>query len=68
MDWHDWLRNDKTLLALLMMAFIAVWCFTRYDKLLDIVTTLEGALIALITGQVLRRGNGNGTGTQDPPK
>jgi len=68
MDWHDWLRNDKTLLALLMMAFIAVWCFTRYDKLLDIVTTLEGALIALITGQVLRRGNGTGTSTQDQPK
>jgi hypothetical protein len=61
MDWHDWMRNDKTLLALLMLAFLAIWCFTRYEKLIDLVTTFQGALIALITGDVLKRriaGNG----------
>ncbi len=59
MDWHDWLRNDKTLLALLMIAFLVVWYFTRFDKLFDLITTFQGALIALITGEVLRRRNGN---------
>jgi hypothetical protein len=67
MDWHDWLRNDKTLLALLMIAFLVVWCFIRFDKLFDLITTFQGALIALITGEVLRRrngGNGNGENQQ----
>ncbi len=66
MDWHDWLRNDKTLLGLLILAFLAVWCFTRCEKLFDAITTFKGALIALITGEVLSRRNGNGT--QDPPR
>lgn len=65
MDWHDWLRNDKTLLAALILALVAVWCVTRYDKLFDLITTFQGALIALITGEVLRRRNGNG---ENPPK
>ncbi len=65
MDWHDWLRNDKTLLALLMLAFLGVWYFTRFDKLFDLITTFQGALIALITGEVLRRRNGN---SETPPK
>ncbi len=55
MDWHDWLRNDKTLLGLLILAFLAVWCFTRCEKLFDAITTFQGALIALITGEVLKR-------------
>lgn len=63
MNWHDWMRNDKTLLALMMLAFLAVWYLTRVDELFDAITTFQGALIALITGEVLRRrngGNGNG--------
>jgi hypothetical protein len=65
MNWHDWMRNDKTLLAFLMLAFLAVWYFTRYEKLFDSITTFEGALIALITGEVLRRRNGgNGENVQ----
>ena len=66
MDWHDWMRNDKTLLAVLMLAFMGVWCFTRYEKIFDLVTTSQGALIALITGEVLKRRNGNNN--QEPPK
>jgi hypothetical protein len=65
-DWHDWMRNDKTLLAALMLAFLAAWWVTRNDKLFDLITTFQGALIALITGEVLRRRNGSGT--QDAPK
>jgi hypothetical protein len=64
MDWHDWMRNDKTLLALLMLAFLAAWYFTRCEKLFDLMTTLQGALIALITGEVLKRRNGNGENPQ----
>jgi hypothetical protein len=68
MDWRHWICNDKTLLALLMLAFLAVWCFTRFDKLFDLIGTFQGALIALITGEVLKRSNGkNGTGG-DPQK
>jgi hypothetical protein len=48
-----------------MLAFLAVWYFTRYEKLFDSITTFEGALIALITGEVLRRRNGgNGENVQ----
>ncbi len=68
MTWHDWLRNDKTLLALLMLAFVAIWCLTRYEKLIDLVTTFQGALIALITGEVLRRRNGNNGNGESPRK
>ena len=68
MDWHDWLRNDKTLLALLMIAFLVVWYFTRFDKLFDLITTFQGALIALITGEVLRRRNGGNGSGENPPK
>ncbi len=59
MDWHDWMRNDKTLLALLMLAFLMVWWFTRFEKLFDLIGTFQGALIALITGEVLTRRNSN---------
>ena len=64
MDWHDWMRNDKTLLALLMLAFLVVWYFTRFEKLFDLIGTFQGALIALITGEVLKRRNGNNDGEQ----
>ena len=60
MDWHDWMRNDKTLLALLMLAFLAIWCFTRFDKLFDAITAFQGALLALITSEVLKRGKDDG--------
>jgi hypothetical protein len=68
MDWHDWLRNDKTLLAVLMLAFLAVWFFTRNDKIFDLINTFEGALIALITGEVLRRRNGGNGNGENPQK
>ena len=68
MDWHDWMRNDKTLLALLMLAFLVVWCFTRFEKLFDLIGTFQGALIALITGEVLKRRNGNNGNGEDPQK
>lgn len=68
MDWHDWMRNDKTLLALLMLTFLAVWCFTRYEKLFEAITTLQGALIALITGEVLKRRKGNNGNKEDTKK
>ena len=67
MDWH-WLRNDKILLALLMLAFLGVWCFTRYEKLFDVVITFQGALIALITGEVLKRRNGSNRNGENPRK
>ncbi len=63
MNWQDWMRNDKTLLALLMLGFLGVWYFTRYEKLFDTIIAFQGALIALITGEVLRRRNvSNGKG------
>jgi hypothetical protein len=61
MDWHDWFRNDKTLLAALMIVFLVVWCVTRSEKIFDLLSTFQGALIALITGEVLRRRNGGGS-------
>ncbi len=67
MNWQDWMRNDKTLLALLMLGFLGVWYFTRYEKLFDTIIAFQGALIALITGEVLRRrigGKGNGENPQ----
>ncbi len=67
MDWHDFFRNDKTLLAIMILVFLGVWCFIRNDKLFDLMTTFTGALIALITGAVLRGRNGNGN-SQQPPK
>jgi hypothetical protein len=68
MDWHDWLRNDKTLLALLMLALLAAWYFTRSEKLFDLIGTFQGALIALITGEVLTRRNGGNSNGEDPQK
>ena len=47
MDWHRWMCNDKTLLALLMLAFHAVWRFTRFDKLFDLIGIFQGALIVI---------------------
>jgi hypothetical protein len=64
MDWHDWMRNDKTLLALLMLTLLAVWYFTRFEKLFDLIGTFQGALIALITGEALKRRNGDGENPQ----
>ena len=68
MDWHDWMRNDKTLLALLMLAFLAVWYFTRYEKLFDVIATFQGALVALITGEVLKRRNGDNGNAENPER
>lgn len=63
MDWHDYFRNDKMLIALLIVLAGAAWIYTRNDKIFDLVTMFSGALIALITGTVLRGRNG----TQPPP-
>jgi len=68
MDWHDWMRNDKTLLALLMLAFLVVWYFTRFEKLVDLIGTFQGALIALITGEVLKRRNGGNANGENQQK
>ena len=69
MDWHDWMRNDKTMLGLLIVFVLLLWVWVREPKLFDLVNLFAGALIALITGAVLRRnGNGNATDTQDPRK
>jgi hypothetical protein len=68
MGWDDWMRNDKTLLALLMLGFLGVWYFTRFEKLFDLIGTFQGALIALITGEVLKRRNGNNGNGEDPQK
>jgi thiol:disulfide interchange protein len=68
MDWHDWMRNDKTLLALLMLALLVIWCFTRFEKLFDLIGTFQGALIALITGEALKRRNTNNGNQEDPQK
>ena len=60
----QWALNDKTLLVILILSVLIVWVFIREPKLFDLINLFAGALIALITGQVLRRnGNGNGTGT-----
>ncbi len=61
MDWHDWMRNDKTMLGLLIVFVLLLWAWAREPKLFDLVNLFAGALIALITGAVLRR-NGNGNG------
>ena len=69
MDWHDWMRNDKTMLGLLIVFVLLLWAWVREPKLFDLVNLFAGALIALITGAVLRRnGNGNGADAQDPRK
>ena len=60
-DWHDWMRNDKTMLGLLIVFVLLLWAWVREPKLFDLVNLFAGALIALITGAVLRR-NGNGNG------
>jgi len=63
------MRNDKTMLGLLIVFVLLLWAWVREPKLFDLVNLLAGALIALITGAVLRRnGNGNATDTQDPRK
>ena len=69
MDWHDWMRNDKTMLGLLIVFVLLLWTWVREPKLFDLVNLFAGALIALITGAVLRRnGNGNGADAQDQRK
>lgn len=69
MDWHDWMRNDKTMLGLLIVFVLSLWAWVREPKLFDLVNLFAGALIALITGAVLKRtGNGNVTDKQDSPK
>ena len=69
MDWHDWMRNDKTMLGLLIVFVLLLWTWVREPKLFDLVNLFAGALIALITGAVLKRnGNGNGVDMQDPRK
>ncbi len=69
MDWHDWMRNDKTMLGLLIVFVLLLSVWVREPKLFDLVNLFAGALIALITGAVLKRnGNGNSADMQDPRK
>ena len=69
MDWHDWMRNDKTMLGLLIVFVLLLWAWVREPKLFDLVNLFAGALIALITGAVLKRnGNGSSADMQDPRK
>lgn len=58
--WHDWLRNDRTLLAALMLALIGAWLWTREPKLFELVTTILGALLGLVTNAVMRDGRNGG--------
>ncbi len=59
MDWHDWLRNDRTMLGLLIVFVILVWIYRPEPKLFDLINLFAGALIALVTGRVIKAGNGN---------
>ena len=69
MDWHDWMRNDKTMLGLLIVFVLLLWTWVREPKLFDLVNLFAGALIALITGAVLKRnGNGSSADMQDQRK
>jgi hypothetical protein len=57
-DWHDWLRSDRTICVFVILIFCVLWYLNRVDKILDLVNLFSGALIALVTNKVLRKPNG----------
>jgi hypothetical protein len=57
---HFWefVLNDKTVLTFLILVVLGIWAYKGEPKLFDLINLFAGALIALITGAVLKR-NGN---------
>jgi hypothetical protein len=41
MDWHDWMRNDKTMLGLLIVFVLILWAWVREPKLFDLYAKLS---------------------------
>lgn len=59
-DWHEWVRSDKVLLAIILFAVLALWAWTRDEKVFRLIDMMSGALVGLLTGAALRAKNGNG--------
>lgn len=51
----DVLENDKHLVTLILVVLLAVWVFTRDDKVTRMIDTVLGALITLVTQKLVRK-------------